>query len=376
MILIGADFVPTTSNTALFAGGNAEELFGSELNALLNSADYRIFNLETPLCDKPSPISKCGKNFMAPTACVNGYAAAHADLLTLANNHILDQGEAGLAATCGALQQKGIAYVGVGDTPAKAAIPKIFMIKDKRVGVLACAEHEFSIVGEHTAGANPFDPLETPDQVAALRAGCDYVIVLYHGGKEYYRYPSPQLQKTCRKRVQKGADLVVCQHSHCIGCEEQFQGGTIVYGQGNFLFDNSNNEMWQTALLIGVDDSFHVTYYPLSKNGNTVRLAQGEAGERILGDFFDRSEQIRQDGFVQKQFAAFAREQTETYLMAFGGRRSVFFYALNKLFGYRLNKRVLRRYGKEERQKLRNCLECEAIREVIIGGCTENGDVT
>ena len=88
MILIGADFVPTTSNTALFAGGNAEELFGSELNALLNSADYRIFNMETPLCDKPSPISKCGKNFMAPTACVNGYAAAHADLLTLANNHI------------------------------------------------------------------------------------------------------------------------------------------------------------------------------------------------------------------------------------------------------------------------------------------------
>ena len=60
MILIGADFVPTTSNTALFAGGNAEELFGSELNALLNSADYRIFNMETPLCDKPSPISKCG----------------------------------------------------------------------------------------------------------------------------------------------------------------------------------------------------------------------------------------------------------------------------------------------------------------------------
>ena len=129
MILIGADFVPTTSNTALFAGGNAEELFGSELNALLNSADYRIFNLETPLCDKPSPISKCGKNFMAPTACVNGYAAAHADLLTLANNHILDQGEAGLAATCGALQQKGIAYVGVGDT-GKGGAPKNFY--DKR----------------------------------------------------------------------------------------------------------------------------------------------------------------------------------------------------------------------------------------------------
>lgn len=376
MILIGADFVPTTSNTALFAGGNAEELFGSELNALLSNADYRIFNMETPLCDKPSPIDKCGKNFMAPTACINGYTAAHADLLTLANNHILDQGAAGLAATCGILKQKGIAFAGVGDTPAEAAIPAVFTVKDKRVGVLACAEHEFSIVSDHTAGANPFDPLETPDQVAALKSGCDYVIVLYHGGKEYYRYPSPQLQKTCRKLVQKGADLVICQHSHCVGCEERFLGGTIVYGQGNFLFDNSNHEMWQTALLVGIDDSLHVTYYPLSKNGSTVRLAEGKEGKSILSGFFERSEQIRQDGFVQKQFDSFAREQANSYLMSFGGRRSVFFYALNKLLGHRLNKLILRRYGKEERLKLRNCLECEAIREVIIGGCSEKGETT
>ena len=42
-----------------------------------------------------------------------------------------------------------------------------------------------------------------------LKKQCDYVIVLYHGGKEHYRYPSPYLQKVCRKIVDKGADIVV-----------------------------------------------------------------------------------------------------------------------------------------------------------------------
>lgn len=61
--------------------------------------------------------------------------------------------------------------------------------------------------------------------------------MLYHGGKEYYRYSSPNLQKTCRKMTEKGADLVLCQHSHCIGSYEEYNDSTILYGQGNFIFN-------------------------------------------------------------------------------------------------------------------------------------------
>lgn len=71
---------------------------------------------------------------------------------------------------------------------------------------------------------------------------CDYTIVLYHGGKEHYRFPSPNLQKYCRKFIEKGANIVICQHSHCIGCEENYKNGKIIYGQGNFLFDDSDDE--------------------------------------------------------------------------------------------------------------------------------------
>ena len=79
-ILIGADFVPTKSNTEYFEKGNVGHLFGEQLAGVLKSADYRIFNLETPLTDQASPISKCGPNLIAPTSAINGYKATGIDL--------------------------------------------------------------------------------------------------------------------------------------------------------------------------------------------------------------------------------------------------------------------------------------------------------
>ena len=42
---------------------------------------------------------------------------------------------------------------------------------------------------------------------------CDYLIVLYHGGVQEYRFPTPKLSIICKRMCDKGADLVICQHS-------------------------------------------------------------------------------------------------------------------------------------------------------------------
>lgn len=368
MILIGADFVPTAGNYGLFCDGNSTALFGEELAALLSAADFRIFNLETPLCDELNPIKKNGPHLSAPADCVKGYIAAEADLLTLANNHILDQGSQGLQSTWNSLKRNGIDTVGSGVNIHDAAKPYLFDCYGKRIGVYACAEHEFSVADENTAGANPFDPLDSPDHIAALKAACDFVIVLYHGGKEYYRYPSPRLQKTCRTLIGKGADLVLCQHSHCIGCEERYRNGVIVYGQGNFLFDKSSREEWQTALLVGIDEKLRVVYYPLVKCSGGVRLAPTDKANEIMDGFHQRSEEIKADGFVRKNYEAFSKQMLGSYLMAINGRHSAVFRALNKLSGYRLNRFALRKYGEAEMICLQNYFDCEAHRELISEG--------
>ena len=369
-ILIGADIVPTASNQQFFENAQMEQIVDAGLFEILKNADYRIFNLEVPLADNEAPIKKCGPNLIASTKSVAGLKQLGIDFLTLANNHILDQGEQGLWSTTRQLDQAGIAYAGIGQTPDEAAKPYVVEIEGKKLGIYCCAEHEFSIVSNKQAGANPFDPLESLDHIAALKQQCDYVICLYHGGKEHYRYPSPDLQKSCRKIVEKGADLVICQHTHCIGCEEKWQSGTIVYGQGNFLFDHSESEFWQTSVLISVDVSTgSVEYIPLQKDGKGVKYARNDSAARILADVQQRSKNVKKDGFIEKQYQAFAMQMRELYLKTADPIATTFiFRVVNKICGHRLMPWYLNRKLMKNRQFLINFIECEAHREVYIEG--------
>ena len=365
-ILIGADLVPTESNTELFIQGDAENLVGERLKDILDRAAYRIFNLETPLTDMRKPIIKQGPNLIAPTATVKGYKAFGVDLLTLANNHIMDQDIQGLKSTVETLNKVGINHLGAGKDLVSAAVPFIFEFGGKKAGVYACAEHEFSIAGEDKPGANPFDPLWSLDHVAKLKGKTDFVIVLYHGGKEHYRYPSPDLQKICRRLVDKGADLVICQHSHCIGCEERYRKGIIVYGQGNFIFDDSSDECWQTSLLVKMDADLGVSYLPLVKTGNGVRLADEMSGQKILDGFRFRSEEIQKPGYIEMQYAQFADSFLDFYLRALSGKKSVWFRIFNRLSKGAYMKRYLQKtYGTASIVGIANYIDCEAHKELL-----------
>ena len=373
-ILIGADLVPTDRNVQFFADQDILYLLGEELVQLLQDAEHCIFNLEKPLADVSTPIHKFGPNLIAPTSAAAAYRAMGIDLLTLANNHIMDQGQEGLRSTLHALRQQNISYIGVGDTLEAAAETKILPLGEKKVGIYACAEHEFSILTHDCAGANPFDPLESPDHVSALKKKCDYVVVLYHGGKEYYQYPSPQLQKTCRKLIEKGADLVLCQHSHCIGCQEVYQNGTIVYGQGNFLFDGRENVLRDTGLLVSLDEDLRLSYIPVVKQAETVRLARDGKKTEILDSFYARSEEIKNPDALEEKYAQFAKQHLGNYLSFLAGmRQNKLLLAANRIAGGKLIPwLVKRKFQKRTLLAARNFIECEAHRELFLYGLTHS----
>ncbi len=366
-ILIAGDLVPTNSNIDLFINSDVNSLLGEELLQIWNSADMRIFNLEAPLTDEECPIDKCGPNLIAPTSTINGIIGLNPTLITLANNHILDQGEKGLESTIKTLNENKIKFVGAGNNLNKASKPFIIEKDEVKIGIYACAEHEFTLATNSSPGANPFDPLESLDHIFDLKTKCDYMIVIYHGGKEYYRYPSPYLQRVCRKMVQKGADLVVCQHSHCIGCYEEYQGSTIVYGQGNFLFDYSESEYWKTSLLIKVntDNGLNCQYIPIFKSGNLVRLSDGQSAEEILYAFKYRSQEILEDGFIEQKYQEFSKDRIQYYLRAFSGTGKW----ISRIDRHLLKGTIIKkRYSKKQLLAIQNLIECEAHCEFIIAG--------
>lgn len=365
--------VPTESNVSLFEKGDAQSLVGPELLERLKAADAVLVNLETPLSNYPAPIEKCGPNLIAPDAAVRGLVELNISVAGLANNHIMDQGEQGLASTIEALARNGIAHFGAGENLKKASLPYVIERNGITIGVYACVEHEFSIAGDSLSGANPFDPLFSFDAVSELKQRCDHVIVLYHGGKELYRYPSPVLQRICRHFIDKGASLVVCQHSHCVGCMEEWNGSTIVYGQGNFLFDLNNDDYWQTGLLLEIEvgkNGLEISYIPLRKQGAFVRAAVNKDKDEILSSFLHRSLEIQQPGFVESNYAQFAKDFYSTYLRAFvPGGRTLFYRAVNKFTGNRVSKALTKWI---DRVAARNYLECESHRELFIEGLKQD----
>ena len=365
-IIIGADLVPTKSNIKIFESGMAEKLVSRGLFERLNKTDVRIFNLETPLTDELSPIEKCGPCLSASTKCVNGIKSLGADIVTIANNHITDHGAKGLFSTVKALDSAGIEYIGIGENIENVKKFHVIESDGLRIGIYACAEHEFSIATEKLPGANPFDPLETPDHIAELKSRCDYVIVLYHGGKEYYRYPSPKLRKVFRKLIDKGADLCIAQHTHCIGCMEEYHGGTAVYGQGNFLFDDGDNEFLNSGILIAADiqkGGSKLEFVPVCRDGAAVRCADEKEKQKILEGFRNRSEDILKDGFVEQSYKEFALSMRKSYIGRICGT-SLLFRIADKLCGRRLKRKLKR----SQRLAIKNYIECESHRELILEG--------
>lgn len=362
-ILIAGDLLPQPVNQELFEQGRNQELFGEELAEVFAENDVKVANLEGPLTENNIMINKSGPHLRASEKSIQGISDIGIDAVALANNHILDYGEEGLQSTIRILEKNCIQFFGAGKNLVEARKPFIFERKGYKIGFYACTEYEFTIATEDSAGANPFDSLEILDDIQDLKAKTDYVIVMYHGGKELYQYPIPYVRKRCRKLIEKGADIVLCQHSHCIGCREEYGNGVILYGQGNFCLNRVGDQLWNTGLLVQILlPQKHITFIPVCRTEIGVRLAQGNEKEEILCAFEERSSKIQEKGFIERQYEIFSLEMISCYEAWSMGWAGKILYKLHmrdiiKMF-----------YRKKDRLNILNILRCEAHRDLYCKG--------
>ena len=315
-LLIAADLVPTSVTEKHFEEGNTRALFG-DICYLAPQMDRFIVNLECALTNHDGAIKKFGPNIKCTPECVNGIKKLGVTDVCLSNNHVFDFGVKGLRDTMKALDDAGIPYTGVGenDTDSRRAY---FIEQDgKRIGIVNVCEHEYTYALPNRIGANPFDPFLTMQDVRAARAECDYLIVIYHGGKEYCRYPSPRLYNLCHELVHNGADAVICQHSHAIGCYEEYNGAHIVYGQGNFNFVFAGYdcpECWYTGLLVELDteDKAKIKFHPIIATETGCDRAHGDVGGMILSQFEERNKSLI-DGTWRERWHEFCTSPEMAY---------------------------------------------------------------
>lgn len=361
------DICLTQDNRQFVADGNVKGLFNGVLGVLA-LGDLNVANLEAPVTRGGElPLEKTGPNLSNTGALLDVLSDAGVKVFGLANNHIKDFGSDGIEATLAELDARGVRYFGAGMDASSARQPLFLKLARHVVGFLAFADHEFSIAEQEEAGANGFDPFESLDDVREAKSKCDYLVVLFHGGIEHYEYPSPLLKKKLRKIVEAGADLVTAQHSHCIGAFEQYRHGSILYGQGNFLFgEQPGNDRWNSGSIIqvtlGDDGLTDVRVIPVvaRRGGGTDLMAEPEAAT-CLSELQRRGTEVQDDALVAECWERFCEHQKKTYLPHLLGWGRLL-TRLNKILDGRL---VDRLYAKRARMVTHNLIRCEAHHEVL-----------
>jgi poly-gamma-glutamate capsule biosynthesis protein CapA/YwtB (metallophosphatase superfamily) len=326
-ICIGGDICPRGKIQEAFIDKNATAIF-NDLFSDIAEADLSIVNLECPLVSRKTPIHKVGLVLEAGPQCIEGFKAAHWDVLNLANNHSYDHGADGLRETIAAIQAAGLGTVGAGMNIFEAQAPFIKEIKSQKIVIFSMAEHEYSTADEHTPGSNPLDLINFMRAIRKYKPDCIFIVLL-HGGNEYYPYPSPEFVRRCRFMIDMGADAVVCSHTHCLLPWEIYTEKPIVYGLGNLIFesDRKEAETWYEGYLANLmieDQKVRLEAVPYIQSRERIGAHRMEGHERthFYEDMQKKTAQVKNSAFIENQWVGHCRKQQTRYLTElFGDNR-------------------------------------------------------
>lgn len=235
-VMLGSSFPDETGG--LLPPGDGASLL-SEVAPLLRAADVAFGNLEGPLVDSGTS-EKCARSrpgrcyaFRVPTRYGRRLADAGFDVMSVANNHVGDFGDAGRASTRAVLAANGIRFAGAPGEVARLEVRGV------RVALVA-----FSTSG----GTNDVRDLpEAARIVAAAAQDADLVLVSFHGGaegadrqhvppgkEEFLGENRGDLRAFARAVVAAGADLVLGHGPHVVRGMEVLDGRLVAYSLGNF----------------------------------------------------------------------------------------------------------------------------------------------
>ncbi len=210
----------------------------------LSLADITVGNLECPISTRGTPEDK-KYTFSAPQAAGESLAYAGFDVVSLANNHVLDYGPLALEDTLATLAKNNIHWVGAGMDAAAAYEPVFIEMNGLRLAFLAFLDVsliDFNYLAWEAEPDQPGVAWAHTDKiiecVQQAKQQADLVIVLVHNGYEVIQKVSAQQQEIAHLAIDSGASLVIGSHPHVLQRIEEYKDGLIVYSMGNFVFDN------------------------------------------------------------------------------------------------------------------------------------------
>lgn len=220
--------------------GQRHPRMDSALRQLLDSCDAVVANLESPICPlRPKAHDKV--RVSSSPGAARYLAAMGITHVSLANNHVFDQGPEGFESTRQELSEAGIESFGAGLNAHEAGQPILLEKAQITLGLIAATEERTQAVlaGPDTPGCACLIGRPWPERMEELRRDADHVVVVAHWGYCDFTYPDMQTVRLAEEILDAGAEAVVGHHSHIQhGYRRREDGHLAAYSLGNSFFDD------------------------------------------------------------------------------------------------------------------------------------------
>jgi poly-gamma-glutamate capsule biosynthesis protein CapA/YwtB (metallophosphatase superfamily) len=242
-------------------------------------------NCEWPLTDRGVAWpGKAGRVVRSRPELVSTYTLCGFDVVSLANNHLMNYGVEGLMQTIEVLDAVGIAHSGAGKNRAAAHQPAVITRDSRRYAFLSYTSvftAGFEATDErpgmavvkidtsyripkrlHEMPGSPLDIDTVPNaehmerachDIRRAREEADAVIVSWHWGVSMgHQHLVPYQIELAHAAVDAGADIVVGHHPHLIQPIELYKGKLVAYCLGHCGFDMASDKIADESILVEI----------------------------------------------------------------------------------------------------------------------------
>ena len=252
---VGDVMMPGSIQAAAKRNKDDYNVLFEKISGDLAAADIVFANLETPMDHKAKP-SGYPKFNVHPGLAI-ALKNAGITIVSVANNHALDMGVAGLTRTLQNLEAAGVAFTGAGRTKAEAAEIKYVTVRGIKVAFFSYTYGvNQGLPKKATQGVNLLgidadeDLLEACSQIRIARSTADLLVVSMHWGEEYQAMPSAWQRHAAIRLVEAGADIILGHHPHVLQPIETIESsdgrqGLVAFSLGNFI-SSQNVGIWSS----------------------------------------------------------------------------------------------------------------------------------
>lgn len=209
--------------------------------AHLQDCDIVVGNLECTIYDGPNSDSLIPGLCASPDS-LDILTQSPITTLNLANNHVLDLGDAELPTMLERLRARGFNVFGAGQDVGAAETAHYHPIGDRVIAFLGACDVTSHFATGRRPGVAPMNRRRLCRSVKEAHKNADIVVVSLHADVEFVRFPSPYRRRLARALIDAGASVVVQHHPHVCQGIEAYGGGLIAYSLGNFIFKVTGNE--------------------------------------------------------------------------------------------------------------------------------------